>query len=446
VPATNLSGPTVRLNLPFLSTSPDTDVKLLFLMLPLWWALGIEQFVYFPLLLFSSVKLLLIKRTVRYQPTLILLLLFTGASIGSLVQVEDPLRFVTFARNLLSYLTLTMLFFVITNAVRAWHQLQSLLSAIVISLGIVGVLGLMAALGTFTPVIQTPVTQLIPEMIRNTDLLGRISERELGSFSWFSYLGKYYRLRGTFLFATMYAAALAMVIPLAALCFNYANRKRGKILYLGIILVLLWNLFFTTGRTAWLALLAGGLLWLVFSTRITLWTRASLIAIGIVGLVLLFTLQAPLIKEETGNLLAARGSSTSDRLLIYAATVEGIAARPLLGWGTERDVAGIPYPAGSHSYMLGILYRHGVAAGALFLSVFVATVWASISTARRRCHAGMNYARWALAVALMISLTEVIDLDVVTLMVLSTVLASVHVIAAFADDQRGGKVRTRATA
>ena len=46
------------LPLPFLTTHPLTDIGLLFLLLPLWWALGLDQFIWPPLVLFLFLKTL----------------------------------------------------------------------------------------------------------------------------------------------------------------------------------------------------------------------------------------------------------------------------------------------------------------------------------------------------------------------------------------------------
>jgi hypothetical protein len=414
------------LRIPFLSTSPLSDVRLLFFLLPLWWLLGIEQFVFFPLLTYSAVKLLVSQRSIKYQPTLLLLILFGTISLLSLARVDEPLRYVSFIRNLISYLTFTLLFFVITNTVRTWKHLQSLIAAVVLSMGIVGILGVAASLNIFRPLVITPIGFLLPDTVANTDLGERVLRRTLGNYSWFSYLGQYYRIRATFLYATMYAAALAMTIPLAVLCMEYANQWRTRLLYGLIVMILLWNLFFTTGRMGWVALVAGGTVWLVMNQRISLLVRAPLMMLGVLGALAIFGLYGANATDEAVALLDARGSSTSDRLRIYKSTIKGIVESPYLGWGTERDLADLPYPAGSHSYFLGVVYRHGIPAFVLFLSIWALTAWKSVSSASLVRHRGMNCLRWSLIAAFMISMTEVLDLDTVTLMVLATVLASIH--------------------
>ena len=46
------------LPLPFLTTHPLTDIGLLFLLLPLWWALELDQFIWPSLVLFLFLKTL----------------------------------------------------------------------------------------------------------------------------------------------------------------------------------------------------------------------------------------------------------------------------------------------------------------------------------------------------------------------------------------------------
>lgn len=433
-----------HLRIPFLSTKPTTDLKLLFLLLPVWWVLGIEQFIWLPILSWSVVKLLLIRRRVRYQSTLIIAIAFLLVSLISVITIDEPIRYLTFSRNLLSYFTALLLFFVVTNASDNWDELKSILDAAIISLALIGVFGLIAATGIYAPTVVTPIAALLPEIVSGTDLGSRLTTRELGANSWFSYFGRYYRLRGTFLYATMYAASLAMTIPLAFLCLNF-SRKRYRLLYLLAIVILTLNLILTTGRMAWAVLLSGSIVFLLSNRNFSLPLRSSFALVGMILVVLTLGLNGAEVGENVNQLLNARGSSTSDRLKIYRTTVQEMWQQPFIGFGTERDLPNLPYPAGSHSYFLGTLYRHGFPAFLLFVGIWI-SIWV---TSRRRTPSSavaMNYLRWSLLVATFISFTEVLDLDTSSLMFMWLVLSAVQAASTLPRSERGGRGTSRQAA
>jgi O-antigen ligase len=82
----------------------------------------------------------------------------------------------------------------------------------------------------------------------------------------------------------------------------------------------------------------------------------------------------PGVMEVVTAVQQARGpGSAAGRSAVYVATLDGWQDRPLLGWGTERDVPGVPYPAGSHSHYLGLLYQQGAVGLLLYLGAMGAT-------------------------------------------------------------------------
>jgi O-antigen ligase len=421
-----------KVTVPFLSTRPLTDVRFLFLLLPLWWLLGLEQFVWMPILAWSSIKVLLLNRVVKYNLTILLFAAFIILSIASAASVEEPFRYVSFARNLSSYLTALLLLFVITNSVTTWDEFLLIVRSVVIAMTLVAMLGLLSLTGMFEPKVTTPVGLALPEVVSATDLGNRLVVREFSSKAWFAYLGSYSRLRGTFLFATMYAVALALVIPLALLCVRY-SRGLPRFGYTAAALILSINLVFTTGRMAIAALTAGAVVSLITNRdiprAIRMWSTAA------ACLVLLFSLVlgGSILDARVSSFLEARGSSTADRLRIYELTLQGFLERPFIGWGTERDVRGLPYPAGSHSYFLGILYRHGLPSFILYVALWLSIWHTALCRTRHRHDAAAHYLRWSLLIATFVSLTEVIDLDVVALMTLWLVIACVHTIPAVRD-------------
>ncbi|HRN68195.1 MAG TPA: hypothetical protein PLD89_08760, partial [Promineifilum sp.] len=96
----NASSPS-RLVIPFVDTQPLTDIKLAILMLPVWWALGVEQFIWPILFGIASIKTvhlqdlrLVVTRPLRWFGLFLIAVLISGLFI------EESMRYATFARNL----------------------------------------------------------------------------------------------------------------------------------------------------------------------------------------------------------------------------------------------------------------------------------------------------------------------------------------------------------
>lgn len=409
--------------IPILNSPSLADVKLLFLLTPLWWVLGIEQIIWPIILSYSCIKILLVRKRIRVSSPLILLLLFIGSSLISGFFIIEPLRIITFMRNLSGYLSALFLFIVITNSIQTWRKLTSLIHVTVISMACISVIGLLAILNIYRGEFPSLVGTLIPGSLAQTDYARRIISRSVGNIDWFSFFGQYFRVSSTFLFATLYASALSITIPLTTLMIHYSRGIR-KLIYIGILLSLVTNLLFTTGRSAIFALAIGGVYWAFDNRAIPKIAKLSGFALSmIIILVLALSPPASGYQGSLGHLLTARGSSSRDRLFIYSQTLAGMVERPLFGWGTERDIPDFPFPAGSHSYFLGAVYKYGIIGAFIFIALWV-SVWKSTYRRSDLKHLPfMSYMRWIILTAGLNSMTDVLDLDLVTLMLLWSVFA-----------------------
>lgn len=98
--------------------------------------------------------------------------------------------------------------------------------------------------------------------------------------------------------------------------------------------------------------------------------RKKLVAVSI--LLILFVLLAYLVSFNLDLLLSFRQYSNEDRLDLYRAALDIIAAQePLLGSGVKpKDVSQFEYAIGSHSMILSFVVRGGVVAGILGIIAF----------------------------------------------------------------------------
>ena len=434
---------------------PLRDLQFLVLLLPVWWALGIEQFVPPVLLTWSVLKLAAARRRLAFTPTAVCMAALLIAMLASSLFIVDDGRYVSFARSFSVHLTALWVWLIVTTAVRDWRDVARLLRVVALAMAAAGVLGALGFLGIAELRFESPVGVLLPESLRATDYGSVVAVRSTGQRSWFAGLQSYYRTNSIFLFSTMYAAALALTIPVVAFLREVA-RGWARTGWTLLALLLAANLLFTTGRVAVIACVAGAAVYLAVRTGLR--TRAMLAALGFALLaVLAVTTPASDAGETLEAAVLARGpGSLNARLQIYRETVAGIERRPLLGWGSERDIEGLRYPAGSHSLYLGMLYRHGLIGLALFVAMLVAT-WRSsrplAGTARGHAigppERFLLYGRWVFTALLVVGITTVPDVDATLYLIAWTLLAALVATrrlldrADAASDNPGGETAQR---
>jgi len=431
--------------LPFLTTSPLTDISLAFILLPIWWLLGIEQFAWFLIFGLAAWKTLIRHRyRIRLQGPIVVLTVFIGIYLLSGFSIVEKFRLITFARTLSTYITALFVLIVLTHETQNKAQFFQIVDALLIAVGWASLIGLFAIVGIMRPEFRSSIGYLLPTTISQTDYGSRIAWRELGNVSWFAGLGVYFRVRSFFLYGTMYATALAMTLPLLLYRIRCTKKWKTRFFLFCLGIVLLVNLLFTTGRSAILALVIGLGYWSWITFGLSRrWSRLIVLLLVFTGILFTLGIIISLIQDynlvqyvqlKIQTFLAARGSSTPDRLYVYQKTLEGWSKRPFLGWGTERDIPGFRYPAGSHSYFLGTLYKQGFVGLTVFTILFV-SLWKETSLSRiKQCFhpyakTFLQHGRWILVLYFINSTTDVLDLDATTMTIAWTIFALLVAVA-----------------
>lgn len=426
------SPPTRRLTLPFLDTGPLTDVWLALLLLPLWWVLGVEQFVWPVLFGIAAIKVVYLQQMrVRVNATLQWFALFLVIVLISALFVDETMRMLTFIRNLGAFMASFLLLLVIANRVHSQESVERLLNAALIVMMITGVLGILAMSGIWRPSFQSLAGQLMPGSIAATSYGKVIASRALGQLNWFTGLGLYYRLRTFFMFSNHYSSALVYVLPFFFLKFSQVRGWKKPVVALGI-LILLVNLVYTTGRVAALSLIAGAIYYAVFHSPYRRSLRVLLTAgLTLAALAILSTLLLELTVAEPGQGLAGRALASLEaftfargegsfisRFGVYEASLSGFLERPVFGWGTERDVVGLDIPAGSHSEYIAVLYRQGtfgiIAYVGLLAAAWRATRPPGGTEALSRQGSFLRYGRWFFVGALINNIMNDPSVDTTT--------------------------------
>jgi O-antigen ligase len=140
---------------------------------------------------------------------------------------------------------------------------------------------------------------------------------------------------------------------------------------------------------------------------------AALLVAGAAVGVLVFDAWAEVTGKVQAALFDVRPGSSMTRLRIYEATFRMYPEHPIAGWGTQTRIPGLDsiYSAGTHSSILGMLFRHGVVGLVLYIGLW-ASIWRRVAVGAA-APAGFPRARYfwvMITVALLtFNMREVID-------------------------------------
>ena len=418
--------------------APLFELACWLLLWPVWWILGIEQFVPTIASVLLVVRMALAGQLSlsRHRALVIAFVIFLLAQLLSLFGIDSMRRLLTFGRSWATWISALAILVLAVALPRDLDDLHKLLW-ILAGLVAIAAIGAITALLGFRPEGWTPpFARLLPESLERGGYLEQLVERSLGRQAFFRPLGYYYRVSGLFLWPLGNATALVAALPLVA-----TLTQRGKpwhraaawvIVVLGLV-----NLLFTTGRAAMAGLVVGGLVaWACYSRFRRLFWKLALVALALLLVLVLADLATPgqsFLWQNGSRLLSeivfARdqwkntGSATG-RLAVVLQTLQGWMQRPVLGWGTARAVPDAPLPAGTHSTYLGLLYKHGLVGLGAYLAL-LALLW------HRTCPLGRAAAqpapwaqnllvagRWSLVAVLVDGITSTPASDTMTLVII----------------------------
>lgn len=346
------------------------------LLIPLWYVLGLDQFVWPFMALFWAVQLFLqrglTKRGIVLTKVARVGLLFVMVQIFSGLFIVEREFYIVYARNVLAWSGGLLLLIVLTNVITTKEQLFRLLWSWVYALLIAGLVGLIAFFWREGFEFKTLALYVVPQGMRSGVTAETVWTR--------SFLAEpvpiagqiWYRVRSFFLYANSYAGVLVLAIPMFLYLLHRCRRFRLRwwLVFLTLSISLL-NLIFTLSRAGILSLLIGMGLLLFMRTRHAdriVWVALIFLIMGAAFLTIL-TVSPEESVDTTVTVLeefvSAKGRSHLTRFNVLTYTLISWRERPLFGWGTPREMSlyGFPkgYPRlGSHSQFLSVLYRTGI--------------------------------------------------------------------------------------
>jgi hypothetical protein len=330
---------------------------------PLVWLTGMDGFLWIVLLPLLMISFLDARGRVLYLPPPVALGLglFTVGFLVSGFGVQSAARYLTWGRDGLVVIW-TLLVAATVRSLPREHAEKYVLLPAAVTLGFACLAGLLSALLQEPLELRTLAYYLLPGGLRGTEFAQQQTVKVLYSDGWFAGFA-YPRIRSFFMYGNNLAQASAGFLILFA-----ADRLwRARRIYIAVALLAVAIIPFTTSRSAFLGLVAGlGVLVLMRSGTVA----RFLVGVAFLAAAIWLAANWPWVSAMIDAFTSLRGGgSRSARLEIYRLTFESIVNNPL-GHGTQRDVMTLKYPLGSHSSILGILYKFGILAGAgLFLAI-----------------------------------------------------------------------------
>ncbi|MCA9999526.1 MAG: hypothetical protein KDE56_27370, partial [Anaerolineales bacterium] len=214
-----------------LTTTPLADVIVLLVALPVFWLVGVEQFLPMLLLGWAAIKLLLTRRTLRLTPLGILFFLFLLLQIVSATSIDLRTNWIVFAKNFASYLAGFLIFLIIVNQVKSVRQYRLLVGCMVILISLITLIGVLFIVGLLPGKFEALGARFIPGFLRGSEFVQQnIILREVGRPQ--ARLGSvtYPRVSSVFLFPTTAAVGYLIFLPFLAYVRQQAvGLKRGLI-------------------------------------------------------------------------------------------------------------------------------------------------------------------------------------------------------------------------
>lgn len=383
-----------------MSRSLTNTVVLLLLALPITWAIGVEQFVWFVILPIWLGYLLLRGHVVlssdtawaRLPVTLLLIaMIVSGASIVG----AGPARLVTYVWGVLAYMSGLALFLSLGAGDESRRTSDRLINAAVVGMAVANAAGLIALALGLRQGFEAPFAYLLPRSVRGSDLGSAMFNNSLlRAQPTFLFGVEGTRVKSFFVYPNTYALANDVAIGLSLYVAAAAAQRRRwlKAMGGGLAFVLALAASFASLSRTGIVVTAAGALAVVWIAMLRTAPRVAAMAVvaavaatGWLGYVFLDE-----IRLTIDLVLYARGrGSAESRFATYITSVEAVVDRPI-GFGTQRDeLPGYPVPGlplGTHSQFIAVLFKHGW----LGLSAFLALVGALYSRFMRHAvrHAG----------------------------------------------------------
>lgn len=347
-------------------------VAALFLLYPLWWALGVQVPAWAIVAVPVGLWLLLNRRSLVLPPGYLAMVLFLGWVAISAVMLSGPRYLAAYGFRLVLYSAVVIIGVAVWNALRRGLPGRTVVHWIVALWGAAVLLaypGILVNNLEFT----SPLEALIHAAGMNDPFVTSLTHPEFSEYD-----GLYGSPRPSPLFAYTndWGAAAGIGFPVAVYALVTARGRREKLLLAGLVLASVPPILVSLNRGCWITIaVAVGYVVLRRAAAGDFRALAAVVAgaVGIVGTVLAV--------EPVRRVITARFEygNTSTRATLYEASWELALRSPVFGWGAPQSSAGLAdsndVSIGTHGQLWTILVSQGIAGLALFVAAVLLLWW-----------------------------------------------------------------------
>ena len=398
-----------KIVLPFLDTSFGSDLQIVLVLWPLWWVLGIDQFIPFIFLIWEAFRYLFLSgghfrlgATARWS---ILLAIWWVVPIMWVERTHLDI-FLKEVASIVSQVLILILFSTTVRSRQDWYKISRGLSFFAIYFV---TSGLLYVTGIWQKQTISLISRLLPEtLIQTSEFFSSISIRNLGMVSTEKLIFTH-RASGFALQASGLSMICLLLIPLIYWHF-YRSPRLARIGWMVLLVGLLFTLIQTESRIAYLGfaiglatvvILRSGLLHR--SNKVFFFCLVVLSAIILIGGA--YLVLDKIIGYFYSSFVEARAGSFSTRIIIYQETIRLLGQHWIEGWGQPVRIQGLRnvFSAGTHNSYLGMLFQHGVIGLLLYLGIWI-SIWIVIIKGLRQRKTSSEYRMfWIISAAAIIS-------------------------------------------
>ncbi len=369
-----------RRGIPFLTASFATDWLVFLVLWPLWWWLGIEQFLPPVFVAWEMVRFVRSRKPLILEPAAVLAILLalwwpvpvfwiTSGALDNLLR--DTATMWAMALSLL-------LFASAARTRQEWGQLRT-------GLGIYAAYMTAGGVAYATGLWRTSIRSVLSFVLPRPLMRGLVGDMLLILLrNWGVDKSPYrdlpFRLSSFSQYPSGFSLVCVLLIPFAAWRAQVSRRWMrwaNVVMTVGLVICLAG----TGSRTAYVAFAGQVILWVVF--RLGLHRRPKQLAISAVvavlvpALIVVFALGVPrLMTLAQAAIVQFRPGSFIVRSSILTGTLRLLPQHLIAGWGRPVPIPGQGdnFSAGTHNSYLGMLFQHGLVGLALYLGILV-VVW-----------------------------------------------------------------------
>ena len=340
---------------------------------PLWWLLGIVEFIWIPAALVMALAMVRTRslRAPRGFGIWLIFLLWAGLSV---VQLNDFASLPVFSYRYLVYLACAVLLLYIYNNRRSLTD--RFISGVLTIWWLITVAGGYAALALPTASVRTPMSYLVPGALLENPWINHMVIRKLNQYNPDSFFDLAPRPSAPFLYTNNWGSVYSLLLPFVVVYLFHSKGRRRFWFLLAALVASAVPAVATLNRGMFIGI---GIAALYGALRLALMGRTKAVVVIVAALGLGVGIFQGLSTDEA---LEARleGGSTEDRATLYVLALDAAWESPVLGYGRTLDQSETDTrdPVGTQGQFWVLLISHGIPATFFFVTWFLVAFVRSI--------------------------------------------------------------------